>query len=328
MTNIEESLHGRDFISLGDFSAEELYAFWDKAAELKRKLKAGQPHEILKNKTLVMLFEWPSTRTRLSFETGMQQLGGHAIFVPQQAYWGKEMEPIKDSGRVMSRYAHGIVWRCFHHEDVVEMAKWASVPVINANTDFEHPCQVMADLMTTKEYKGKLKGVKTVIPWSFTAFPKPIGIVNSTLYAGSKVGMDVVIACPEGYDPDESVLKTARKAAKESGGSIEVVRDMKEAVKGADVVHVKGWSPPAIYRQGFEKMKPPHVLEPAKYKHWIVTEDVLDLAKKDVIVQHALPVVRGEEATEEVMDGPRSVIIDEAENRLHAQKGVMAIIMR
>lgn len=301
--------------------------FLDTAADLKDKLRRGVPHDILKGKTLAEIFEWPSTRTRTSFEVGIQQLGGHGIYYSKEAYWSKGGEAIKDTANVLSRYMHGIAWRSFSHEDILEMAKYASVPVINANSDFEHPCQVLADFMTTREKKGKLDGIKTVIMWTYADFPAPIGIVNSSMYAGSKVGMDLVLSYPEDYGPEKHVFETARKSAEESGGSITVTPDYKEALKDADVIHIKTWAKPEDYRRGFDGYKPPHVLKSEEYEHWKLTTDLVKLAKEDVIVQHALPVVRGVQATDEVLDGPHSVIYDEAENRLHTQKAVMALTM-
>lgn len=322
-----ESLRGRDFISLADFTSSELIQFLDTAVELKDKLKRGVPHDILKGKTLAEIFEWPSTRTRTSFEVGIQQLGGHGIYYSKQAYWSKGGEAIKDSGQVLSRYVHGIAWRSFSHEDIVEMAKYATVPVINANSDFEHPCQVLADFMTTREKKGKLDGIKTVMMWTYADFPAPIGIVNSTMFAGSKLGMDVVLSYPEDYAPEKKVFDIAEKEAKKSGGSITVIEDYREALKDADVIHIKTWAKPEDYRRGFDEYKPPHVLEPKKFDHWKLTQELVDIAKKDAIIQHALPVVRKVQATDAVLDGPQSVIYDEAENRLHTQKSVMALTM-
>ena len=327
MSKTTQSLKGRDFISLSDFTSSELYQFLDTAVELKDKLKRGVPHDILKGKTLAEIFEWPSTRTRTAFEVGIQQLGGHGIYYSKHAYCAKGGEAIKDSAQVLSRYVHGIGWRSFSHEDILEMAKYATVPVINANSDFEHPCQVLADFMTTREKKRKLEGIKTVIMWTYADFPAPIGIVNSTMFAGSKLGMDVVLSYPEDYGPEQKVFDIAQKEAKKSGGSITVIEDYKEALKDADVIHIKTWAKPEDYRRGFDEYKPPHVLEPKKFDHWKLTQDLVDIAKKDVIVQHALPVVRGVQATDAVLDGPHSVIYDEAENRLHTQKSVMALTM-
>lgn len=320
-------LSGRDFLSLRDFTAEELYMFLNKAIELKRELKLGKPHELLKGKTLAMIFDFPSTRTRTSFETGMQQLGGHAIFFSPQHYWTKEKEAIKDTARVLSRYVHGIMIRAYNHEKLIEFAKWADVPIYNAATNYEHPCQVMADFMVTLEKKKRLEGVKYAVVWAYCKFNKPLGIVNSVLHAGSKLGMDITIACPEGYDPDQHVIQYGMKKAKLSGSKVTITRDMKEAVNGADVIHIKGWAPHEVFIKGIEA-KAPHTERPQMYKKWIVTREVVDLAKKDVIIQHALPVSRGEEATDEVLEGPNSVIFNEAENRLHVQKAIMALTMR
>lgn len=321
------SLSGRDFVSLRDFTPKELMMILSKSAELKEKLKRGEPHEELRGKSLAMIFEFPSTRTRTSFEVGMQQLGGHALFFSPEHYWTKEREAVSDLGRVMSRYVHGVMIRALNQKDVVELAEWASVPVINACTNYEHPCQVMADFMTTWEKRGHLKGLKTVIAWTYSPYAIPLGIVNSALFAGSKLGMDVTIACPEGYDPDPEVWETSLREAEATNAKISVSRDLKEAVREADVVHIKAWAPHASFTKGVAT-KPPHARNPKKYKRWKVTEEIVALAKGDVMVQHALPVLRGVQATDGVLDGPNSVIFDEAENRLHVQKGIMSLIMK
>lgn len=322
-------LSNRDFISLGDFTAEELLMFWDLATELKRRLYVGETQRLLEGKTLGMIFEHPSTRTRVSFETGIQQLGGHGIFLSPEHFWTKGREELRDTAKVLSRYVHAIIIRpsAYSHEKILELAKWADVPVINACSNYEHPCQVMADFMTTREKKGKLEGVKTVITWTQHPFSIPLGIINSTLFAGSKTGMDVTIACPEGYDPDPEVWKRCQEEARSSGAELAISRDLKEAVDGADVIHIKSWGPPEVFKKGIEE-KAPHLLEPKKYEHWKITNEIVELAKRDAIVQHALPVIRGVQATNEVLDGPHSVIYDEAENRLHAQKAIMTLIMR
>ncbi|MFQ6075391.1 MAG: ornithine carbamoyltransferase [Candidatus Bathyarchaeia archaeon] len=325
----KQPLKGRDFLSTGDFTAEELYMFWDTAADLKRRLKRGEEHEVLKGKTLAMIFDMPSTRTRVSFETGMQQLGGHALMITSEQYWTKKKESLKDSGAVFARYVDGVIIRTFRFSDIEEFARWCDVPVINAYCEMEHPCQVMADFMTTREKKGKLEGVKTAIVWAFSNFNKSLGIVHSSLYAAPRVGMDLMIACPDGYDPEPRVVEEAKRRTRETGSEVRITRDLKEAVEGADAIHIKGWAPHEIIRMGPEGMDAmsPHRKNPEEYKGWMITEELLDLAKRDVNIQHALPVERNVEALDSILDGPHSVIYDEAENRLHAQKGIMALTM-
>jgi ornithine carbamoyltransferase len=303
--------------------------FLDAAADLKRRQRRNEPHELLKGKTMAMIFDMPSTRTRVSFETLMTQLGGHAQMITTEQYWTKEKEAIKDSAKVFSRYVDVVVIRTYRWEDIVEFARWADVPVINAYCDMEHPCQTMADFLTTKEKKGKLEGIKTVVAWAYSNLNKSLGIVHSTLYAGSKLGMDVWVACPEGYEPDAEVVERAKQEAKLSGSEVRITHDLKEAVNGADVIHIKAWAPHEIIRLGREGLTAmaPHKKEPEKYKGWLITEEHLELAKKDVNVQHALPVERGVEALDSILDGSHSVIYDEAENRLHAQKGIVALIV-
>ncbi|MGA2789171.1 MAG: ornithine carbamoyltransferase [Candidatus Bathyarchaeia archaeon] len=322
-------LKGRDYISLKDYNEEELYMIFDTAADLKRKLKRNEPHELLRGKTMAMIFDMPSTRTRISMETLMTQLGGHAQMITSEQYWTTKKESLADSAKVFSRYVNGVFIRTFAYKDIKEFADYASVPVINAYCDMEHPCQVAADIMTTREKKGTLKGRKTTIAWAFSNFNKSLGIVNSTLYTAPKLGMDLTIACPEGYEPDAEVVEYAKSVAKETGAQVEITSDLNEAVRDADVIHIKGWAPHEIIRmgpKGIDAMSP-HRQNPGKYKQWVIKQEHLDLAKKGVNIQHALPVERGVEALDEIMDGPNSVIFDEAENRLHSAKGVVALIL-
>jgi ornithine carbamoyltransferase len=223
-----------------------------------------------------------------------------------------------------------IVFRTYKGEDVHDLAKYADIPVINAYCDKEHPCQVMADFLTTREKKGKLEGVKTAITWAPSNLNKSLGIIHSSLYAGPKLGMDLSIACPKGYEPDKKVLEQAMKDAKISGAEVKVTEDINEAIDGADVIHIKAWSPHEIIRLGKEGLtaEAPHMKAGIeKYKNWVITEAHLDRAKKDVNIQHAMPVERGVEALDSILDGPNSVIYDEGENRLHAQKGIVALVV-
>lgn len=326
----KEPLRGRDFISTGDFTSEELLWFLDTAADLKRKLRRNEPHELLRGKVMAMIFDMPSTRTRISFETLMTHLGGHAQMITPEQFWQKDREAVKDSALIFSRYVDLVTIRTFTYQDIVEFARYADVPVVNAYCDMEHPCQVMADFLTTREKKGKLEGVKTAITWAPSNLNKSTGIVHSALYAGPKLGMDIYVACPKGYEPDPKIVEQAKQEAKLTGAEVKVTSDIREAVDGADVIHMKAWSPGEIIRLGKAGLsaEAPHKKEGIeKYKGWVINEELLELAKKDVNVQHAMPVERGVEALDAVLDGPHSVIYDEGENRLHAQKGIVALIV-
>lgn len=324
-------LRGRDLVTLKDYTREEMEFLWDTAFDLKRKLKRGEPHEYLRGKTLAMLFETPSTRTSISFETAMTQLGGHAQYLARDRLWLGKEETIQDTASVISRYADVIVARLMRQRDLEELAKYASIPVINGSTDYEHPCQTLADFMTVIEKKRKLDNIKYVIAWGWHHSNAPMGLVNSTLYAASKLQMEFVIACPEGYEPENWIWESAKKDAQSSGAKISIVNDLKEAVEGADVINVYMWAPPEIYAKGLEthfKAPSPHIEHPEKYRHWQVTTEVVDLAENDAIVMHCMPAGRGEEVTSEVLDGPKSVILDEAENRLHIQKAILCSLVR
>lgn len=321
------SLRGRDLLGLADFTAEEIVTFLDNAQQLKVKLYRGENHEVLKGKTLGMIFAATSTRTRVSFEAAMTQLGGHAQYLWVPTTQASRGETIKETAQVLSRYIDAIMVRNYdwRHEGLLEMAHWASVPVISGSSWRAHPCQALADLLTIREKKGGLKGVKLAICWACcTSRNKPPTYILDTLFAGARLGMNIVLAYPEGYDPyEEEVMRTAGREAELSGGSIQVVGDRYEAVADADVINVKGWIP--VDRKPEEVF--PHNENPDRYKEWIVDADLVSHAREDVIVMNAMPAYRGEELTDEVIDGPYSVLIDEAENRLHAQKGVLSLVM-
>ncbi|MFQ6075127.1 MAG: ornithine carbamoyltransferase [Candidatus Bathyarchaeia archaeon] len=328
------SLRGRHFLSLKDFTEEELYEILDTAASLKLKLYRGEPHELLKGKTLGMIFSRPSTRTRISFETGMTQLGGHAQYLSTdlhalRAKVGQILEPWKDASRVISRYVDGIMARV-DDQSLQEIVQYSRVPVISGATQRSHPCQVMADLLTIREKKNRLEGLNLALCWAFAPmYDKPPTLVYDTIYAGARLGMNITLACPEGYAPKETV-DWAKREASLRGGSIEINHNLREAVDGADVIHTKCWVLPEwgeyapLPDWGKEA---PHRKNPEKYKGWITDSDLVARAKKDVIVMNAMPVARNQEMTDEVIEGPHSVLIDEAENRLHAQKGVLALIL-
>lgn len=307
-------LKGKDMLSIHDLSVDEVQEILALAKELKAKQKAGVPHEILKGKTLGMIFEKSSTRTRVSFETGMYQLGGQALFLSNRDLQLGRGEPIRDTARVLSRYLDGIMIRTFGHDRVEELAKWADIPVINALTDLLHPCQVLTDLLTIEEYKGKnLKGLKMAYVGDGN------NMTNSFLYGCAKVGMTFVAATPEDYRPDETVFKNALEDAKETGAALSLVTDPKESVKDADIVVTDTW---ASMGQEAE-----HEARKKIFAPYQVNKELLKGADKRVIVMHCLPAYRGEEITEEVLEANANVIFDEAENRLHTQKAIMALTM-
>ena len=291
-------LKGKDMLSIHDLSVDEV-------------------QEILalaEGKTLGMIFEKSSTRTRVSFETGMYQLGGQALFLSNRDLQLGRGEPIRDTARVLSRYLDGIMIRTFGHDRVEELAKWADIPVINALTDLLHPCQVLTDLLTIEEYKGKnLKGLKMAYVGDGN------NMTNSFLYGCAKVGMTFVAATPEDYRPDATVFKNALEDAKETGASLSLVTDPHEAVKDADIVVTDTW---ASMGQEAE-----HEARKKIFAPYQVNKELLEGADKRVIVMHCLPAYRGEEITEEVLEANADVIFDEAENRLHTQKAIMALTM-
>ena len=307
-------LKGKDLLSIHDLSVAEVEEILSLAKELKAMQKAGVEHHLLAGKTLGMIFEKSSTRTRVSFETGMYQLGGQALFLSSRDLQLGRGEPIKDTARVLSRYLDGIMIRTFGHDRVEELAKWADIPVINALTDLLHPCQVLTDLLTIEEYKGKtLKGLKMAYVGDGN------NMTNSFLYGCAKVGMTFVAATPEDYRPDATVFKNALEDAKETGASLSLVTDPHEAVKDADIVVTDTW---ASMGQEAE-----HEARKKIFAPYQVNKELLEGADKRVIVMHCLPAYRGEEITEEVLEANADVIFDEAENRLHTQKAIMALTM-
>lgn len=307
-------LKGKDMLSIHDLSVDEVQEILALAKELKAKQKAGIPHQLLKGKTLGMIFEKSSTRTRVSFETGMYQLGGQALFLSNRDLQLGRGEPIRDTARVLSRYLDGIMIRTYGHDRATEMAKWADIPVINALTDLLHPCQVLTDLLTIQEYKGKdLKGLKMAYVGDGN------NMTNSFLYGCAKAGMTFVAATPEDYRPDAEVVKNALEDAKETGASLSLITDPKEAVKDADIVVTDTWASMGQEAEHEERKK---IFAPYQ-----VNAELLKGADKRVIVMHCLPAYRGEEITADVFEANANVIFDEAENRLHTQKAIMALTM-
>jgi len=303
---------GRNFVDLADFNRDELRAILDKAHELKRKQRNGEPHEILKGKSLAMIFMKSSTRTRVSFEVGMTQLGGHALYLQPSGTQLGRGETIADTAKVLSRYCDVIMARVFGHSEVVELAEHATVPVINGLSDFNHPCQIMADMMTIEEHKGKLEGLKIAYVGDSN------NVSNSIMQGCTIMGMDVSIGSPKGYTPSEEIIKKADSLNKTHQTTLEIVNDPAAAVKGADVIYTD-----TFFSMGQEKSKEKEdALMPFQVNRTLVGK-----ANDNVIVMHCLPAHRDEEIESVVMDGKHSVVFDQAENRLHAQKGIMALIV-
>lgn len=310
---LELSLKGRDFIALVDYTSEEIQYLLDLAIELKRKQKAGEVYQPLKGKTLGMIFEKASTRTRVSFEVGMYQLGGHPLFLSGNDMQLGRGEPIWDTAQVLSRYVDGIMIRTFAHKKIIELARGATVPVINGLTDLSHPCQALADYQTILEKKGSLKGLKIAYIGDGN------NMAHSLMMGAAKLGMHISVATPEGYGPDFDVWQMAKEAAALSGGSVHICHDPLEAAVNADVLYTDVWA-----SMGFEAEQK---AREAAFKNYQVNEKLVKLAKPDYLFMHCLPAHRGEEVSEGIIDGAHSIIIDQAENRLHAQKAVMAAIL-
>ena len=310
---LELSLKGRDFIALVDYTSEEIQYLLDLAIELKRKQKAGEIYQPLKGKTLGMIFEKASTRTRVSFEVGMYQLGGHPLFLSGNDMQIGRGEPIWDTAQVLSRYVDGIMIRTFAHKKIIELARGATVPVINGLTDLSHPCQALADYLTILEKKGSLKGLKIAYIGDGN------NMAHSLMMGAAKLGMHISVATPEGYGPDFEVWQLAKEAAALSGGSVHICHDPLEAAVNADVLYTDVWA-----SMGFEAEQK---VREAAFKNYQVNEKLVKLAKPDYLFMHCLPAHRGEEVSEDIIDGAHSIIIDQAENRLHAQKAIMAAIL-
>ncbi len=300
----------KDFLALNAFSKKELDTLFDLALELKKKQQEGDKHRLLKGKTLAMIFEKSSTRTRVSFEVGIYQLGGHGLFISSGASQMGRGEPIRDTARTLSRYCDGIMIRTYGQEIVEELAQYATIPVINGLTDLFHPCQVMADIMTVIEHKGGYKGLK------FAWVGDGNNMANTWIEAAAIFGFDLTLACPKGYQPNAQVLEWAQARGT---SSIVLTDDPKEAVRDADVLNTDVWA--SMGQEEEQKAR-----EKA-FAGFQLNGTMIGLAKNDCIVMHCLPAHRDEEITDEVIEGPRSVVWDEAENRLHVQKAIMARLM-
>lgn len=297
----------KHLISMTDLTQEEIIEILDMAEDLKEKRLRGKITDLLKNKSLAMIFEKSSTRTRVSFEVAMSDLGGHSIYLNSRDIQIGRGETVSDTAQVLSRYVAGITARVNSHKTVADLAKHSNVPVINALSDLEHPCQILADFLTIREYKNRLKGLK------FAWIGDGNNVCNSLILGCALVGMQIAVACPEGYMPNPEIVAKGR----ELGGDILITTDPEEAAADADVLYADVW-----VSMGDEEEREKRLSDLADYQ---INSNLVELAKPDVIFMHCLPAHRGEEVSAEVMDGPHSVVFDQAENRLHAQK---ALIMK
>lgn len=310
---IMQKLKGKDFLSLKDYNKDEIQGLVDLAIELKNYHKKGIKKDILAGKTLAMIFQKSSTRTRVSFEAGMYQLGGLAMFLSTNDLQVGRGEPVSDTARVLSRYVDGILIRTYEQSEVEELAKYATVPVINGLTDLYHPTQALADVITIYEHKGFLEGIKLAYVGDGN------NMVNSLMIAGAKLGMEIRVATPKDYEPQEEIIKMSQDFAEESGGKIIISNSPQEVAEGADVLYTDVWASMGQEKEGEIRKK--------HFQGYQINAKMLKLANHKAIVMHCLPAHRGEEITHEVMEGPQSVIFDEAENRLHAHKAILAALL-
>jgi ornithine carbamoyltransferase len=298
----------KDFLDIADLTPDEVWSLFESAKDLKAKQKRGEPHEYLKGKTLGMVFAKPSTRTRVSFEVGMFQLGGHALYI-QEPNFGKR-ETIPDVARVLSRYVDGLMARLFGHEDIIELAKYASVPVINGLTDRSHPCQILGDMMTIGEHRGNFNNLIV------TYIGDGNNVANSWVTLAMKIPFTFRIACPEGYEPDKKMVEQANQS---KVGRVEIYREPMQAAKGAHVLYTDVWA--SMGQEAEAEMRR------QIFKGYCIDGALMKAAAPEAKFMHCLPAHRGEETTDEVMESPQSLIFDQAENRLHIQKAIMVKLM-
>ena len=321
------ALTGRDYIETIDWTTDELDEVIAVSRELKAKFKAGEPHRLLPDKTIYLLFLDKSTRTRNAFETGITQLGGHGIFLDADKTQIAHGESPKDMGIILSRYGHGLAIR----HDLVpyegnawmrEVARWADIPVINMQCDIDHPTQTIADLMTLREHRGEdLRGLKVAVSWAFApSYARPLSVPQGLITLLPRFGVDVTLAHPPGWELMPESLEKAAKASEEGGGKLSFTHSMEEAFSGADVVYPKSWGRLGAFSDEA-------AAGATEFVDWICDAPKMELTKPDSLYMHCLPADRGKEVTDEVIDGPHSVVYDEAENRMHTAKALMALTM-
>jgi ornithine carbamoyltransferase len=309
-----DGLKGRDFTRVADWTGDELERTLDLADELKQQQKRREQHHLLPGRTLGMIFQKPSTRTRVSFEVGIAQLGGTGLYLSAGDLQLGRGETLKDTATVLSRYLDAIMIRTFAQEDVAELARHASIPVINGLTDSAHPCQALADVMTIRERLGRLDGVTVAYLGDGN------NVCASLMVAAAKLGLNFRAATPKGYEPSAEAIEIAREAATKTGATIELLADPREAAAGADVLYTDVWT-----SMGQEEERERRLRDLAGFG---IDDELVALANEDAIVLHCLPAHYGEEITEDVLYGPQSAVWDQAENRLHAQKALMALVIR
>ena len=314
MVEVAQHLKGRDFVRIGTWNSDELKTALDLADELKELRKQGEAHELLPGRTLGMIFQKPSTRTRVSFEVGIFELGGHGLYLSANDLQLGRGETIRDTGHVLERYLDAIMIRTFAQEDVEELAEHAEIPVINGLTDYAHPCQALADLMTIRERLGRLSGARLAYLGDGN------NVCVSLMVGAARFGMRFVAATPAGYEPDSTAVNAARRAAVQMGGTVELVGDPREAAREADVLYTDVWT-----SMGQEEERDRRLRDLAGFG---IDDELVQLAGENAIVLHCLPAHYGEEITEDVLYGPQSAVWDQAENRLHAQKALMALVIR
>lgn len=307
------NMKGKSLIEIQHLTLEEIYQIFDLSRSLKEERLIGKKHHVLEGKKLGMIFSKPSTRTRVSFEVGIYELGGVGLYFNQNDLQLKKSESVSDTAKVLSRYLDGIMIRTFDHLDVIDLAKFGSIPVINGLTDLHHPCQVLTDLFTVLEKKRKLQGLKLAYIGDGN------NMAHSLLHGCSMVGMNIAIASPSGYKPLDFVVKESQVNAKYMGSKIEILDDPVAAVKDADIIYTDVWASMGQEKEADDRKK--------KFAGFQVNPELVKNAKDDYIFMHCLPAHRGDEVVDEICDSPNSVIFDEAENRLHVQKAIMALVM-
>jgi len=301
------------FLTLAGFGQADLQRYLKRAIKLKEETRSGKRNTSLEGKILGLVFEKPSLRTRVSFEVGMRQLGGDSIYLSAQEVQLGVRESVADVARNLERMVDGIVLRTFRHETAEELARNSSIPVINGLTDLVHPCQVFSDMLTVLEKKGRLEGVRVGYVGDGN------NLANSWLHGAAIMGMELTVACPKGYEPDKGVLREAKKRAKETGAKITVTQVPEKAARDADVIYTDVWTSMGKEKEGARRR--------VAFMGFQVDQALVDAARKDVLVMHCLPAHRGEEITDEVLDGPNSIVFDQAENRLHAQKVLLEALL-
>ena len=326
---MRSNMKGQDFLSIKDFKKEEIETFVQQAFDLKAKLARNETHHYLPDKTLGMIFANPSTRTRVSFETGMTQLGGHAQFYTTEDMQIAHKETWEDTGQVLSRYIDGALIRIYDlprlgqgREIVQTLAKSTTIPIINALDDMEHPCQTLADILTIKEKFGEeYKKRKVVMSWAYSDRCKPAGVPHGIVSAAALLGMNLTLAYPEGYDLHEEYMNFFTQEAEKSGATLNISHNLNDAASEATVIYAKNWS-------SFEMTTDEDLKPRENFKDWCINKKHYDLALPEAVYMHCLPASRNQEVTDGVINGPHSIVYDQAENRLHAHKAILVSVMR